>query len=203
MATIDVVLAIGHAAVRQILLHLLEGDTGIAVVAEATDGDEALKAAQRLKPHVLVLDVELPGPSAAELARRLSGNGTHVRMLVIGRDGNGAGILAVLEAGACGYLTQKEVLSDLPEAVRTVQAGGSWVGPSVVAGATHRQPPTLTPRQAQVLKLVRAGQYNKEIARTLGIDVKTVEKHLAAAYARLGVSRRAEAVGVTLELGLI
>jgi DNA-binding NarL/FixJ family response regulator len=204
MATIDVVLAGGHPAVRQILRRILEQYPDIVVVAEAANGDEALRAAQRLRPQVLILDVELPGLSAGELVRRLNGNGAHTKVLAIGRDGNAEGILDILDAGACGYLTKKDALRDLPEAVRTVQAGGSWLGPSVLAGITgRRQPLALTPRQAQVLAQVADGATNKEIARTLDIDVKTVEKHIAAIFAGLGVSSRAQAVGEAIRLGLI
>lgn len=210
METIRVVLADDHPVVRQVVRCLLERAADIAVVGEAASGEEALRATHTLKPNVVLLDMELPGLSGPEVVRRLRGNGSPTRVLAMGTCDDVAYILGVLEGGATGYLTKKEIPDCLSEAIRAVaQSPGGWLSPSLLARLLAwtpggRQPSrALTRREADVLRLVAAGRTNRQIARALGISVKTVEKHLAVVFAKLGAASRAEAAVHAVRRGLL
>ena len=206
---IRVLIADDHAIVRDGLRALVEAQAGLRVVGEAADGQEAWRRACELEPDVLVLDISMPGVGGADAAARIHKDCPQVRVLALTMHEERGYVSRLLRAGAAGYLLKRSASAELVRAIRVVAGGGSYVDPSL-AGAllteqTQRVPrgpgarPSdaagdLTPREAEVLRLVARGHSNKECAAALEISVKTVETHKAHAMAKLGLGSRAALV---------
>ena len=210
MNTIRVVLADDHPIVRSGIRDLLEKAPDIEVVGEANDGTQAFRMVQELVPDVLLLDMEMPGLTGTEVARRLNAAAPSVRILALSAYDDKQYILGMLSSGAAGYLTKEEVPEAIIEAVRGVSRGEEgWVSRRVAArmaawtrdNDTAKSP--LTERETDVLRLVVAGKTNQEIGAALGISEKTVEKHLESVFSRLGVASRVEAAVRAVREGLV
>jgi len=208
--TIRVVLADDHPIVRSGIRDLLEKAPDIEVVGEANDGTQAFRMVQELVPDVLLLDMEMPGLTGTEVARRLNAAAPSVRILALSAYDDKQYILGMLSSGAAGYLTKEEVPEAIIEAVRGVSRGEEgWVSRRVAArmaawtrdNDTAKSP--LTERETDVLRLVVAGKTNQEIGAALGISEKTVEKHLESVFSRLGVASRVEAAVRAVREGLV
>ncbi|HLF26697.1 MAG TPA: response regulator transcription factor [Anaerolineae bacterium] len=210
MTTIRVMLADDHPIVRSGIRNLLERAPDIDVVGEANNGMEALRLVEELRPDVLLLDMEMPGLKGAEVARQLKATSSPVQILALSAYDDKQYIIGLLAAGAAGYLTKEEVPEAIIEAVRGVARGEQgWVSRRVAAQmATWTREGTsektaLTNRETEVLRLVVAGKTNLEIGASLGIRDKTVEKHLEAIFAKLGVASRVEAAVRAVREGLV
>lgn len=210
MTATRVVLADDHPIVRAGIRNLLEKAPDIDVVGEANDGSEALRLVQELAPDVLLLDMEMPGLTGTEVARQLKAAGSPVRILALSAYDDKQYILGLLSSGAAGYLTKEEVPETIVEAVRGVSRGEEgWVSRRVAAQmaawtrSEELKKTSLTSREVDVLRLVVAGKTNQEIGAALGISDKTVEKHLEAVFAKLGVSSRVEAAVRAVREGLV
>ena len=205
-APIRIVIADDHAVVRDGLRALIQAQPGIEVVGEAESGEAALQQTLQHQPDVVLLDLSMPrgGPTvAARIARECPG----ARVVVLTMHEERGYVTRLLQAGAAGYVLKRTASADLVRAIRTVAGGGSYVDPSL-AGTLLSQPghspraraqdagriADLTPREAEVLRLVARGHTNKEIAESLTISVKTVETHKASGMAKLGLSSRAALV---------
>ena len=199
MATIRVVLADDHPVVRSGIRSMLEKAPDIDIVGEANNGAEALRLVQELAPHVLLLDMEMPGLTGAEVARQLKAGGSPVRVLALSAYDDKHYIMGLLAAGAAGYLTKEEAPEAIIDAVRGVSYGEQgWISRRVaerMTAWTLEEPDktTLTHRELDVLRWVVDGKTNQEIGAVLGISDKTVEKHLEAIFKKLGVASRVEA----------
>jgi DNA-binding NarL/FixJ family response regulator len=194
---IRVVLADDHAMIRAGLEHLLGGTDDIEVVGTAADGAEALDLARRLRPDVVVMDLQMPGTDGVEATREIRDEGLGVDVLVLTSFSDGERIVAALDAGAVGYLLKDADPDEVLQGIRAVSRGGSPLHP---VAARHllgaRTEPTrveLTSREAEVLRLVREGVATKDIARRLGISERTAKAHLTSAFARIGVTDREQA----------
>jgi DNA-binding NarL/FixJ family response regulator len=210
MADIRVVLADDHPMLREGIRSRLEKEPDITVVGEASDGAEAIKLAEELQPHILLLDMEMPGLTGVEAARRLRGVNSPVRILALSAYDDWYYIQALLSSGAAGYLTKEEAAENIIEAVRGVARGEEgWFSRRVAAQMMgwHQSDGVdrsgLTNRELDVLRLVADGRTNLEIAKSLGISVKTVEKHLEGVYTKLGVASRVEAAVHAVREGLV
>jgi len=212
--TIRVILADDHAVVRQGIRRFLEEDPVIDVVAEASDGDEAVRTVEEQRPDVAVLDIRMPEVTGVEATRRIKENVPDTRVLILTAYDDDPYVFALLEAGADGYVLKTASADDLIEAVRTVYRGQSALSPQVaskvVQQATGRRPAgaadqiePLTPREIDVLRLVARGMTNREAGRELGISHRTVQGHLASTYDKLHVNSRTEAVTEALKRGWI
>ena len=195
---VRVVLVDDHAVVRRGLADLLGGADGIEVVATAADGGEAVEVAARYEPDVVVMDLQMPGVDGVEATRRILASGTSTQVLVLTSFSDSARILAALDAGAVGYLLKDADPEDVIEGVRAVSRGESPIDPKaarelLMARGRRVNEPTLTPRETDVLRLVRLGLANKQIARRLGISERTVKAHLTSAFQRIGVVDRTQA----------
>jgi len=200
MATIRIVLADDHPVARAGIRNLLEKAADIEVIGEAGDGPEALKLLEELTPDLLLLDMEMPGMKGVEVARKMQASSSPVRILALSAYDDKQYILGLLASGAAGYLMKEEVPAYIVEAVRGVARGEQgWVSRRVaaqMAAWTRQDQPRdkkLSGREAEVLALVVAAKTNQEIGQALGISEKTVEKHLEAIFAKLGVASRVEA----------
>ena len=196
---IRVVLVDDHAVVRAGLEQLLAGTPDIDVVGTAADGAEALEVVRRTCPDVVVMDLQMPGVDGVEATRRIAAEPLDTQVVVLTSYSDGARILAALDAGAVGYLLKDADPEDLLAGVRAVNRGESPIHPRaarelLTARAGGGQPAArLTPREAEVLGLVRRGLANKQIARRLGISERTVKAHLTTVFQRIGVADRTQA----------
>ncbi len=195
---IRIVLVDDHAVVRSGLAQLLGGADDIEVVGLAGEGAEALAVVRDTRPDVVMMDLQMPGMDGVEATRRIVAEGSGCEVVVLTSFSDSARIVAALDAGAMGYLLKDADPEDLLEGVRAVSRGESPLHPRVarqlLAARGGREPGVqLTPREAEVLGLVRAGLANKQIARRLEISERTVKAHLTSVFQRIGVSDRTQA----------
>ena len=197
-APIRVVLVDDHAVVRSGLAQLLGGADDIEVVGQAGDGAEALAVVRETQPDVVVMDLQMPGIDGVETTRRLVSLDLGCEVLVLTSYSDNARIVAALDAGAVGYLLKDADPEEVIGGVRAVSRGESPLNPRVARQllTTRAEAPAsveLTPREAEVLGLVRQGLANKQIARRLGISERTVKAHLTNVFQRIGVADRTQA----------
>jgi two-component system, NarL family, response regulator LiaR len=188
-----------HAVVREGLRTFLSLQDGIEVVGEASDGREAIAAAQRLRPDVVLMDLVMPRVDGVQAMRELRDHVPGARVIVLTSFLEDDRLLPAIRAGAAGYLLKNVEPSELARAVRTADAGEALIDPAVAArlvdalASDHRPEQPLTAREQDVLDLLARGYANKRIARELGIAEKTVKTHVSHVLAKLGVSDRTQA----------
>jgi two-component system, NarL family, response regulator LiaR len=204
---IRVVLADDHAVVRQGLRTFLDLQDDIEVVAEASDGQEAVAAAERLDPDVVLLDLVMPALDGLGALKQLREG--RARVIVLTSFGDDDKLFAALRGGAAGYLLKDVQPSELVKAIRAAHAGESPLSPAVatriveeVAQSGPAAHDDLTPRELDVLTLIARGRSNKVIARELGVAEKTVKTHVSHILAKLGVSDRTQAALYAVRQGL-
>jgi DNA-binding NarL/FixJ family response regulator len=195
--TIRVVLVDDHAVVRSGLAQLLTGAEDIDVVGQASDGAEAVEVVRRTRPDVVVMDLQMPHMDGVEATRHIVAEDLGGEVLVLTSFSDSARIVAALDAGAVGYLLKDADPDEVLDGVRAVSRGESPLHPRVARQLLSVRGETsglqLTPREAEVLELVRDGLANKQIARRLGISERTVKAHLTSVFQRIGVADRTQA----------
>jgi DNA-binding NarL/FixJ family response regulator len=205
--TIRVVLADDHALVREATAELLERSGGIQVVGQAADGAEALQLVRARRPDVLLLDLAMPGIDGLEVARRAREVSPGTRIVALTAHEEQPYVLAMLEAGASGYLSKASRGQEVVQAVRAAAAGetvfSARIAQSVTRSALGRSETSLTPREMDVLCAAARGLGNKQIAAELGMSARTVQTHLTSVFAKLGVGSRTEAVLLALRRGWV
>ncbi len=208
---IRVLLADDHVIVREGVRRLLESAKDIEVIAEAGDGEEAQSIAQKLLPDVAVLDIQMPKASGIEVTRWLRTHLPQVGVLILTAYNDDPYVMAVLQAGANGYVLKTANTDDLIQAVRDVYDGKSVLDPAVTKklmsdifrNAEHRHVEPLTDREMDVLRMTAKGYTNKAIGIQLGISDRTVQGHLAHIFNKLQATSRTEAVMRAVSLGWI
>jgi DNA-binding NarL/FixJ family response regulator len=195
---IRVLLAEDHAVVRTGLLQLLGEIDEFEVVGAATGGEEAVELAARERPHVVLMDLEMPGIDGIEATRRIRSADPAVNVVMLTAFSDRDRILDAVDAGAVGYLLKDAEPDELIRGLRAAARGESPLAPKaaqalVAARAAHRSEPDLTPREREVLGLLADGLPNKLIARRLEISEKTVKAHLTNIFQRIGVTDRTQA----------
>jgi len=196
---ISVVLADDHAMVRLGLEQLLAGADGIEVVGSAADGAQAVEMVLGLHPDVVLMDLQMPGIDGVAATRQIVASGAQSQVVVLTSFSDSERIVAALDAGAIGYLLKDTEPEDLLEGVRAAARGESPLNPRAARQLLTARASTpvlnvdLTPREREVLGLVRQGLANKQIARRLGITERTVKAHLTSTFQRIGVSDRTQA----------
>ncbi len=196
---ISVVLADDHAMVRLGLEQLLAGADGIEVVGSAADGAQAVEMVLGLHPDVVLMDLQMPGIDGVAATRQIVASGAEAQVVVLTSFSDSERIVAALDAGAIGYLLKDTEPEDLLEGVRAAARGESPLNPRAARQLLTARASTpvltvdLTPREREVLGLVRQGLANKQIARRLGITERTVKAHLTSTFQRIGVSDRTQA----------
>jgi len=210
---ITVLLADDHALLREGTRRLLEAEPDIRVVAEAGDGQVAVDEAERTRPDVAIMDVAMPGMSGIEATRRIKSFLPNVAVLALTAYDDDQYVMALLDAGAAGFMLKDARGQDLVEAVRAVHRGEAVLQPRVAARALRRAvsrralpvaaPPPLSDREMEVLREAARGLPNKDIARRLDLSVRTVHTHLGNIFTKLSVGSRTEAVLLGLRRGWI
>ncbi|MDX6367306.1 MAG: hypothetical protein QOK30_2382, partial [Nocardioidaceae bacterium] len=188
-----------HAMVRLGLEQLLAGADGIQVVGSAADGAQAVAMVLELRPDVVLMDLQMPGVDGVAATRQIVASGAESQVVVLTSFSDSERIVAALDAGAIGYLLKDTEPEDLLEGVRAAARGESPLNPRAARQLLTARTSTpvltvdLTPRELEVLGLVRQGLANKQIARRLGITERTVKAHLTSTFQRIGVSDRTQA----------
>jgi DNA-binding NarL/FixJ family response regulator len=208
---IRVLLADDHHMVRAGIRQLLEGAGDLQVVAEAGDGEEAQTLIHKHKPDVAVLDIQMPKVSGIEVTRWVRSTQPNVGVLILTAYDDDPYIMAVLQAGANGYVLKTANADELIQAVRDVHEGKSALDPAITRKlmsslfkSSERAPvETLTDRELDVLRLAARGFTNKAIGVQLGISDRTVQGHLAHIFGKMQAASRTEAVMRAVSLGWI
>ncbi len=208
---IRVILADDHPLVRQGIRLFLEEVDDVVVVAEAADGTEAMRLVEEHRPDVAILDIQMPGLSGIEATRQIKARFPQVRVLILTAYDEEPYVLALLQAGASGYLLKSADADEIVRAVRSVHVGESALSPQAAArvvrqmqnGQPFAQDDALTPREIEVLRSAAQGLTNIAIGHALGISARTVQGHLANIYGKLRVQSRTEAVTEALRRGWI
>lgn len=183
-----------HPLFRDGITGMLGTVVDIELVGAAGDGDAAVREALERRPDVVLMDLNLPGTPGLEATRRIVAALPGCGVLVLSMLADEATVVATLRVGARGYLLKEAAQEEVLAAIRTVAAGGAVYGPGVATRLLddHR-PGDLTPREAEVLALVARGVSNPEIARELGLSLKTVQNHVSHVLAKLQVRDRTQA----------
>jgi two-component system, NarL family, response regulator LiaR len=197
--------------VREGLRAFLELQDGIAVAGEAADGEEAIEAAVRLAPDVILMDLVMPRRDGVSAMRALRERAPAARVIVLTSYLDEDVLLPALRAGAAGYLLKNAPPQEVARAVRVADAGEALLDPSVAArlvealaaGGGDDPLDRLTPREREVLGLMGQGLSNKRIARALGVSEKTVKSHVGHVLAKLGVADRTQAAVLAVRAGLL
>ncbi|MFH1086936.1 MAG: response regulator transcription factor [Chloroflexota bacterium] len=214
MSLIRILLADDHVMVREGTRRILEREPDLLVVAEASNGREAVELTQRERPNVVIMDISMPVMNGIEATKEIKRLAPETAVLVLTAYDDDEYVFAILEAGAAGYLLKNARGSEVIEAVRLVWGGESVLHPSVAkkvvqhVALSHgaRLEPSnedLTEREHEVLRLAAQGLSNREIAQALVVSPRTVQSHLANIFGKLKVGSRTEAVMVGLRRGLI
>lgn len=197
---IRVVVVDDHAIVRHGLEQLLDGDEDIEVVGSAADGSEAVEIVAATRPDVVLMDLQMPGTDGVAATRAITAGDTSAQVVVLTSFSDSERIVAALDAGAVGYLLKDTEPEHLVAGVRAAARGESPLHPKaarqlLVARSSRATAGVadLTPREREVLVLVRQGLANKQIARRLGISERTVKAHLTSTFQRIGVVDRTQA----------
>ncbi len=206
---IRVVLADDHALVRQGLKSLLERE-GFQIVAEASDGQEALRSVQTLKPDIAVMDITMPTLNGLEAARQMSLASANTKTILLTQHDEEQYLAEALEAGVKGYVLKSQVASDLIQAIRQVSRGGVYLSPGVsnavmdaYRSKSEKPRDPLTTRERQVLQLIAEGKSTKEVASLLGISVKTAESHRTRLMQKLDIHETASLVLYAVRRGIV
>jgi two-component system, NarL family, response regulator LiaR len=198
---IRVLIVDDHAVVREGLRSFLDLQDGMEIVGEAGDGAEAVAAAERLRPDVVMMDLVMPNVDGVEAMQRLRERVPTARVIVLTSFLDDERLLPAIRAGAAGYLLKDAQPQELARAIRTAHEGEALLDPAVAArlvdafaaGERDARYDELTPREREVLELIGRGFSNKRIALELGAAEKTVKNHVSHVLAKLGVADRTQA----------
>ena len=206
---IRIVLADDHVLVRQGLKSLLERE-GYQVVAEASDGQEAVRHVESLQPDIAVMDISMPTLNGLNAARQMSRSSPKTKTILLTQHDEGPYIREALEAGVRGYVLKNQVASDLLLAIRQVSRGQVYLSPGVSSAVmeayqskSEKSKNPLTLRERQVLQLVAEGKSTKDVASLLGISVKTAESHRTRLMQKLDIHETASLVLYAVRHGIV
>ena len=206
---IRIVLADDHVLVRQGLKSFLERE-GFQVVAEATDGQEALRHVEALQPDIAVMDISMPTLNGLNAAREINRTFRKTKTILLTQHDEGQYIHEALEAGVKGYVLKNQAASELVQAIRQVSRGQVYLSPGVSSAVmeayqskSERPKNRLTGRERQVLQMIAEGKSTKDVASLLGISVKTAESHRTRLMQKLEIHETASLVRYAIRHGFV
>jgi len=209
---IRILLADDHAVLRAGLRALLAAQGDLEVVGEASDGGEAIRLTQALRPDVVVMDIGMPGVGGIDATARIKRELPGAKVLILSMHDDRGYLRQVLRAGASGYVLKKAVDTELLAAIRAAARGDVFLDPALAKAlvdevmepqAAGGEAPTLSDREREVLKLIAHGHTNRQVADRLCISVKSVETYKARLMEKLCLKGRAELVRYALQHGLL
>jgi DNA-binding NarL/FixJ family response regulator len=209
-----ILLADDHRILRQGLRSLITSERDFELVGEAEDGRAAVEMAERLTPHVIVMDIGMPGLNGIEATRQIIDRQPGVRVIALSAYADRRLIAEILKAGACGYLLKESAFEELVEAIRTAAAKRVYLSPKIASELVEdyvrmsKAPgpsvfDSLSPREREVLQLIAEGHSTKEVARVLKVSVKTVETHRRQLMNKLELFSVAELTRYAIREGLV
>jgi DNA-binding NarL/FixJ family response regulator len=205
-----ILLADDHALVRRGLRLILDAEPDLTVVAEAADGAQAVELARPADVDLAILDIAMPRMTGLQAAREISQRSPEIRVLILSMYDNEQYLFEALKAGASGYVLKSVADQDLLAACRAAMRGEPFLYPAAVTALIrdflrrdHLPDSLLTPREEQIVKLIAEGNSAKQIADTLVISVKTVDRHRANILAKLGLRDRLDLARYAIRAGLI
>lgn len=210
-----IMLADDHPLLRQALRDVLEKQPDFEVIAEASDGEEAVKLAAEMLPDVVIMDISMPTLNGLEATKQIKASNPSIAVLVLTVHSDSEHILSILQAGAGGYLTKSVYGDEVIHATRAMVSGETVLSPAVSQqilkyAFQHSSKPknlgtgnTLSSRELEVLNLAAKGISNKDIAQRLGLSLRTVKGYLADLFLKLNVASRTEAVIIGLRKGIL
>ena len=210
-AAIRILVADDHPMLREGLVAVLSSQPDFEVVGEAADGSETVRLAERQKPDVILLDLEMPNLDGVGALEKLRNIGSETRTIVFTAYDTDERILGALRAGARGYLLKGASRTEIFDAIRTVYSGGSLLGPAVMTrllehieqGDEQERSNNLTPRELEVLALLARGRKNSEIANALFVSERTVKFHVSSILGKLDAENRTEAARIAVRRRLV
>ena len=204
MKPVSVLLVDDHALIRRGLADLIRYESDLKVAGEAANGQEAVEAARKLNPDVIVMDLMMPEMDGVEATRRIKAERPDSRILILTTFGTSADVARAMAAGASGAIMKDAETDDQLAAIRSVAAGGKAFSPGIEKTLNELPPPPdLTDRQMLILESVTRGLTNRDIATMLGISTDAVKQHLAAIFSKLGAANRSEAISIALRKHLL
>jgi len=208
-----ILVADDHELVRKGLTLVLDAEPDLEVVAEAADGEEAVRRALQDDIHLAILDISMPRKTGLQAAHELGRRRPELRVLILSMYDNEQFLFEALKAGASGYVLKSGADDDIVDACRAAMRGQPFLYPSAVSALIRdvieradergEELEPLTPRELEVLKLIAEGSSSKEIAATLVLSIKTVERHRANILKKLGMRDRVELTRYAIRRGLI
>jgi two-component system response regulator DesR len=201
MSKIRVVIAEDQTMLRGALASLLDLEADITVVAQACNGNEALKLVQQHTPDVVVTDIEMPQRTGLELAGSLKESENKARVIILTTFARPGYLRRALDSGARGYLLKERPATELAEAIRKVHAGLRAIDPALAAEAWSADPDPLSDRERQILQRAGDGRTSAEIAADLRLSEGTVRNYLSEVIAKLGAANRTDAARIARSRG--
>ena len=193
-----------HELVRKGIRLLISTESEMQLVAEATTGREAVQEFRKHRPDITLMDLQMPDMSGVEATMAIRGEFPKARIIVLTTYAGDAQVLRALKAGARGYLLKSDISTELLETIRAVHAGQKRISAEASAElAQHAGEEELSPRELEVLRLIAAGNANKEIAARLSLSEETVKRHVTSILAKLAANDRTHAVTIALKRGII
>ncbi len=211
--TIRILVADDHKIIREGLRSLLEKEETMEVVAEAQDGIATVRLAQKLQPHVVIMDIGMPEMNGIDATRQIVATVPGTRVIALSMHSDRRFVLQMLKAGASGYLLKDSAFEELVSAIKTVRSNQPYLSPKITdvvvkeyLGSLPKNEATafsvLTAREREVLQLLAEGKSTKQIAATLNVSVKTVETHRQQLMEKLGLHSVAELTKYAVREGL-
>ena len=193
-----------HPLLREGIAVLIKSEKDMELVAEASDGEEAIEQFRRHRPDVTLMDLRMPNLNGTEAISRIRNEFPDAKIIVLSTYAGDVQVLRAIKAGARGYIVKGHVHRELLEAIRSVHAGHKRIPPDIAAElAEHAADDELSSREIDVLRLIGEGNANKQIADKLSIGETTVKSHITNILSKLSASDRAHAVTIALRRGII
>jgi DNA-binding NarL/FixJ family response regulator len=192
-----------HPLLRKGIAALVNAEPDMKLVAEASNGQEAIEKFRLHRPDVTLMDLQMPGLAGVEAMTRIQSEFPNARIIVLTTYSGDVQAMRALKAGARAYILKREVPRELLETIRAVHAGQRRMPSEIAVELVDRARDDLTPREVDVLRLIAAGNGNKQIADQLSIGEASVKSHVANILSKLGANDRAHAVTIGLKRGII